>query len=95
MISYDGQVDEKLTVDVANNLTIQTVLEGAAMPPRTKQLERKVKSGAIALLKKYLDIRVMPDEVISAHYRQPDDNTSMIIKVVQFSAEIAEGLVLA
>ena len=51
------------------------------MPPRTKQLERKVKSGAIALLKRDLDIRVMPDEVVAAHYRQPDDNNSMVIMV--------------
>ena len=39
------------------------------MPQRTKKLEGRVKEGAIALIKKYLDVRVEPDEIGVAHYR--------------------------
>ena len=56
------------------------VLEGDAMPARTKQLESRVKEGAIALIKRYLDVRVEPDEIGAVHYRQPDDNKSIILK---------------
>ena len=56
------------------------VLEGDAMPPRTKKLESRVKEAAIALIKRHLDVRVEPDEIGAAHYRQPDDNKSIILK---------------
>ena len=45
------------------------VLEGPAMPARTKKLESRVKEAAIALLKRHLDVGVEPDEIGAAHFR--------------------------
>ena len=50
------------------------------MPARTKKLESRVKEGAIALIKRHLDVRVEPDEIGAVHFRQPDDNKSIILK---------------